>query len=109
MTSVSPLPCTPVPSAAVPPPPPAVAGPQYATAVVQVQDCGNPCGENPSLRRTPASCGPGKKEKRRDGMTEEGARQTAVSLSAVLPLREGKGLTAPPPHHLPFVIAVSTS
>jgi hypothetical protein len=37
-TSISPLPRTPAPSAAVPPPPPAVAGPQYATAVVQVQD-----------------------------------------------------------------------
>ena len=35
-TSISPLPRTPAPSAAVPPPPPAVAGPQYATAIVQV-------------------------------------------------------------------------
>ncbi len=37
-TSISLLPRTPAPLAAVPPPPPAVAGPQYATAVVQVQD-----------------------------------------------------------------------
>ncbi len=37
-TSISPLPPTPAPSAAVPPPPPGVAGPQYATALVQVQD-----------------------------------------------------------------------
>jgi hypothetical protein len=28
----------------------------------------------------------------------EGARQAAVSLSTALLLREGKGLTAPPPH-----------
>ncbi len=32
-TSISPLPRTPAPSAAVPPPPPAVAGPQYTTSV----------------------------------------------------------------------------
>ena len=37
-TSISPLPRTPALSAAVSPPPPAVAGPQYATAIVQVQD-----------------------------------------------------------------------
>ncbi len=53
------------------------------------------------------SRGPGKKEKRGDRMTEEGARQTAVSPSAALPPQEGKGLTAPPPHPLPFVIVVS--
>ena len=47
-TSISPLPCTPAPSATVPPPPPAVTGPQYATAIVHVQDCGNPRGANPS-------------------------------------------------------------
>jgi hypothetical protein len=106
-TSISPLPRTPAPSAAVPPPPPAVAGTQYATAVVQVQDYGNPRGANPSSRRTAASRGLGKEEKRGDGMTEEGARQTAVSPSAALPPREGKDLTAPPPHPLPFVIVVS--
>ncbi len=107
VTSVSPLPCTPAPSTAVPPPPPAVAGPQYATVVVQVQDCGNPRGANPSSRWTATSCCLGKKEKHGNGMTEEGARQTMVSLSAALPPQEGKGRTAPPPHPLPFVIAVS--
>ena len=90
-----------------PPPPPAVTKPQYTTGVVQVQDCGNPCRANPSSRQTTASRGPGKKEKHGGGMTEERAWQTAVSPSAVLPLREGKGLTAPPPHPLPFVIAMS--
>jgi hypothetical protein len=54
-TSISPLPRTPALSAAVPPPPPAVAGPQYATAVVQVQDCGNPRVANPSSSGTAAS------------------------------------------------------
>ena len=37
-TSIFPLPRTLAPLAAVPPPPPAVAGPQCATAIVQVQD-----------------------------------------------------------------------
>ncbi len=54
-TSISPLPRTPALSAAVSPPPPAVAGPQYATAVVQVQDCGNPRGADPSSSGTAAS------------------------------------------------------
>jgi hypothetical protein len=106
-TSIFPLPCTLAPLATVPPPPPAVAGAQYATAVVQVQDCGNSRGAIPLSRQTAASRGLGKKEKRGDGTTEEGARQTAVSPSAVLLPRERKGLTAPPPHPLPFVIAVS--
>ena len=107
MMSISPLPRTPAPLAAVPPLPPAVAGPQYITVVVQAQDCGNPRGANPSSRRTVASRGPGKKEKCGNGMTEEGTRQTAVSPSTALPPQEGKGLTAPPPHTLPFVIVLS--
>ncbi len=53
------------------------------------------------------SCGPGKKEKSGNGTTEEGARKTEVSPSTALPPREGKGLTAPLPHALPFVIIVS--
>ena len=91
--SISPLTCTPAPLAALPPPPPAVARPQYAIAVVQVQGCGNPCGANPSSRRTTASHGTGKKEKPGDGMTEEGegAWQTTLSPSIALPLREGEG------------------
>ena len=109
VTSISPLPCTLAPLAAVPPPPPAVAGPQYTTAIVQVQDCGNPRRANPLLRRTTESRGPGKKEKCGDGTTEEGALQTAVSLSAALPPREGGGLTIPLPHSLPFGIPMSPS
>ena len=74
-----------------PPPSPAVARPQYATAIVQVQDCGDSRGASPSLRRTAGSHGPGKKEKRGDGTTKEGARKTTVSLSAALLPQEGKG------------------
>ncbi len=37
----------------------------------------------------------------------EGAQQAAVSPSTALPPREGKGLTAPPPHPPPFMIIVS--
>jgi hypothetical protein len=106
-TSISALPCTPAPSAAVPSPPPAVAGPQYTTAIVQVQNCGNPRGAYPSSRQTTASHGPGKKEKRGDETTEEGGRQTTVSPSAALLSWEGKGLTVPPLHPLPFLIIVS--
>ena len=56
------------------PPPPAVAGPQYATVIVQVQDCGNPyaCGANPLSRQTAASCGPGKKDKVKPTMLRQG-------------------------------------
>jgi hypothetical protein len=37
----------------------------------------------------------------------EGAWQATVSPSTALPPREGKGLTAPPPHPLPFMIIIS--
>jgi hypothetical protein len=40
------------------------------------------------------------------GQQQEGAQQAAVCPSTALPLQEGKGLTAPPPHLLPFMIIV---
>ena len=106
MMTISPLPCTLAPLAAVSPPLHAVAGPQYTTAIVQVQDCDNPCRANPLSRRTAARRGPMKKEKCGTGTTEERAHQTAVSPSTALLPWEEKGLIAPPPHPLPFVIIV---
>ena len=38
---------------------------------------------------------------------QEGARQATVSPSTAPLLQEGKGITAPPPHPLPFMIIVS--
>ena len=108
-TSISPLPCTPAPSAAVPP----------SSCCCQAPVCYCRCGGaglwqplrgQPLVEADHGESWPQEEgEAWGDGRTEEGAQQTTVSLSAALLPREGKGLTAPPPHPLPFVIVVSPS